>query len=121
MFSMVKLGDSHLSHYDLYHLQLPVELLTVSGCATGLNVITAGDEPMGLARGLLYAGARTLLLTLWDVHDRSTAEFMRRFYLHVTRDGFSHAQALRNAMLETRELHPHPHDWAPFVLVGKAP
>jgi CHAT domain-containing protein len=48
MFSMVKLGDSHLSHYDVYGLRLPVDLITVSGCATGLNVVSSGDETMGL-------------------------------------------------------------------------
>jgi CHAT domain-containing protein len=121
LFSMVKLGDSHLSHYDLYRLQLPAELVTVSGCATGMNVVTAGDETMGLARGLLYAGARTLLLTLWDVHDRSTAEFMRCFYQQLGAKGKSKSEALREAMLETRNRYPHPHDWAPFVLVGNAP
>jgi CHAT domain-containing protein len=65
----------------------------------------------------LYAGARTLLLTLWDVHDRSTADFMKRFYLHLGA-GRNKSDAVRAAMLETRENYPHPHDWAPFVLVG---
>src|SRR6202000_1561051 len=107
MFSAVRLGDSNLSLYDLYDLQLPVELLTLSGCATGLNVVAAGDELLGLSRGLLYAGAQTLLLTLWDVHDGSTAEFMRRFYTHLA-GGTSKAAALREAILELRERYPHP-------------
>jgi CHAT domain-containing protein len=121
MFSAVRLSDSSLTLYDLYTMRLPAELLTLSGCATGLNVIAAGDELIGLARGLLYAGARSLLLTLWDVQDRSTAEFMRLFY---TRLGElpDKAAALRAAMIELRETkHPHPFFWAPFVLVGKNP
>src|SRR3984885_1161483 len=69
MFSSIRLGDSHLSLYDLSHLQLPAELVVLSGCATGLNVITPGDELIGLARGLLQAGAQSLVLSLWDVHD----------------------------------------------------
>ena len=80
MFSSIRLGDSYLSLYDLYHLKLPVELVVLSGCATGLNVITPGDELIGLVRGLLQAGAQSLVLSLWDVHDASTREFMVAFY-----------------------------------------
>ena len=119
MFSAVHLGDGYLSVYDLYNLRLPVELLTLSGCATGLSVVAEGDEIMGLARGLLYAGAQTLLLTLWDVHDRSTAGFMRSFYAHLRDERTSKARALQLAMLELREEHPHPYYWAPFTLIGK--
>ena len=119
MFSSIRLGDSHLSVYDLYNMHLPVELLTLSGCGTGLNVVAAGDELIGLARGLLHAGAQSLLLTLWDVHDRSTAEFMRAFYRHLG-SGFGKANAARNAMFELREAYPHPYYWAPFTLIGKA-
>jgi CHAT domain-containing protein len=119
MFSAVHLGDGYLSLYDLYNLRLPVELLTLSGCATGLSVVAEGDEIMGLARGLLYAGAQSLLLTLWDVHDRSTAEFMRSFYAHMRDERTSKARALQVAMLELREKRPHPYYWAPFTLVGK--
>lgn len=117
IFSSIRLGDSYLSLYDLYRLRLPAELVTLSGCATGLNVIAAGDELIGLARGLLQAGARSLLLSLWDAHDASTTEFMRSFYRHLCR-GSARAAAVREAMLEVRQRFPHPYQWAPFVLVG---
>lgn len=119
MFSSIRLGNSYLTLYDLYHMNLPAELLTLSGCVTGVNVIAEGDELLGLARGLLYAGARSLLLCLWDVNDRITAEFMKFFYSRL----FSHgtkAEALQCAMAELRTLYPHPYHWAPFKLVGKA-
>jgi hypothetical protein len=118
MFSSVRMADGYLSLYDLYELRLPVGLLALSGCGTGLNGVAAGDELLGLTRGLLCSGARSLLLSLWDVHDRTTAEFMSSFYsrLGTQRDK---ALALRAAMLETRARHPHPYFWAPFVLVGK--
>ncbi len=113
MFSAIRLADSHLSLYDLYYMNLPVELLTLSGCVTGLNVIAEGDEMLGLARGLLYAGARSLLLSLWDVDDRCTAEFMRLFYSQLFQK-HNQAEALRSAMLELRKQHPHPYYWAPI-------
>jgi CHAT domain-containing protein len=109
----------YLSLYDLYELQLPVELLTLSGCGTGLNVVAAGDELLGLTRGLLCAGAQTVLLSLWDVHDRTTAEFMSSFYRQLAQE-WEKGAALQRAMLELRARNPHPYFWAPFVLVGKA-
>jgi CHAT domain-containing protein len=118
MFSSISLGNSHLSLFDLYQLSLPCELVTLSGCGTGLNVVVGGDELLGLNRGLLYAGAQGLLLTLWDVHDQSTAEFMKLFYQHLE-SGRDKAKAMQWAMAEIRKAYPHPFYWAPFVLVGK--
>ena len=118
MFSSISLGNSQLSLFDLYHLNLPSELVTLSGCGTGLNVVVGGDEQMGLKRGLLYAGAQGLLLTLWDVHDQSTAEFMKLFYGRLQTEP-NKAKALQYAMSEIRREYAHPFYWAPFVLVGK--
>ncbi|MFY9804229.1 MAG: CHAT domain-containing tetratricopeptide repeat protein [Candidatus Acidiferrales bacterium] len=118
MFSGIRLGDAYLNLYDLYQLKLHAELVTLSGCATGMNVVTAGDELLGLIRGLLYAGAHSLLLSLWDVHDQTTAEFMACFYRRL-QDGRGNASALQGAMTELRSRHPHPYYWAPFTLIGK--
>ena len=118
MFSAIRMGDSYLSLFDLYQLKLPVELITLSGCSTGLNVVSAGDELIGLARGLMHAGAQSLVLSLWDVHDKSTAEFMAVFY-RLLREGKNKAAALRGAMLALRSSYPHPYQWAPFILIGR--
>jgi CHAT domain-containing protein/predicted negative regulator of RcsB-dependent stress response len=119
MFSAIRLGDAFLSLFDLYQLRLPVELITLSGCSTGLNVVAAGDEIIGLARGLLHAGAQSLILSLWDVHDKSTAEFMTAFYRRL-QPGVTKATALRDAMLQLRGRYPHCYQWAPFILMGKS-
>jgi CHAT domain-containing protein/tetratricopeptide (TPR) repeat protein len=118
MFSSIRLGGSHLSLYDIYHLQLPVELVVLSGCATGMNVIKPGDELMGLVRGLLQAGAQSLVLSLWDVHDESTKQFMIELYSGLLR-GHSKSEAMRWAMVELRKRYRHPFYWAPFSLIGK--
>ena len=117
MFSSIRLGTSQLSLFDLYGLRLSSELVTLSGCGTGLNVVVGGDELVGLVRGWLYAGAQALLATLWDVNDRSTAEFMALFYRNL-RAGSDKAVAVQQAMGELRERFPHPYYWAPFVLIG---
>ena len=119
MFSSIRLGNGPLSVIDLYQLRLSAELVTLSGCSTGLNAIVGGDELLGLARGLLYAGARAVLLTLWDAYDMSTADFMGSFYRHLLATS-NKAQSLQKAMGEVRERYPHPFYWAPFILIGQA-
>lgn len=118
MFSSIRLGNSLLSLFDLYQLQLQAELVTLSGCGTGMNVVIGGDELIGLVRGLLYAGAQTLMVSLWEVHDESTAEFMREFYASYGRLP-NKAMALRQAILNLRAKRPHPYFWGAFALVGK--
>jgi len=118
MFSGIRLGGAYLNLYDLYQLKLEAELVTLSGCATGMNVVSPGDELLGLVRGLLYAGAHSLLLTLWDVHDRSTAEFMTHFYRRLA-GGEEKAASVQGAMKDLRQHYPHPYHWAPFLLIGK--
>lgn len=118
MFSGIRLGDGYLNLYDLYQMRLSVRHVTLSGCATGMNFVAAGDELLGLQRGLFCAGAASLLLSLWDVHDRSTAELMQAFYKGYTETG-DMAVSLQTAMHQLRQQNPHPYFWAPFVLVGQ--
>jgi len=119
MFSGIRLGDTYLNVYDLYRLRLRADLVALSGCATGANVAAAGDELLGITRGLFCAGATTLVLSLWNVHDESTAQFMTAFYERVAA-GTPPAIALREAMCNIRQAYPHPYYWAPFVVTGKS-
>ncbi len=118
MFSSIRLGTSQLSLFDLYQLQFDAELVTLSGCGTGMNVVIGGDELIGLVRGLLYAGAQTLMVSLWEVHDQSTAEFMGDFYRNF-KSSANKANALRKAVMNLKQKHRHPYYWAAFALVGK--
>ena len=118
MFSGIRLGDGYLNLYDLYQMRLSARHVTLSGCATGMNFVAAGDELLGLQRGLFCAGAASLLLSLWDVHDRSTSELMQSFYKSYMQTG-EMAASLQSAMKQLRQQNPHPYFWAPFVLVGQ--
>jgi tetratricopeptide (TPR) repeat protein len=119
LFSGIRLGTSYLTLLDVYRLNLPALLVTLSGCATGMSVVAGGDELLGLVRGFLCAGAQSLLLTLWDVHDAATTLFMKSFYIQLSQCQ-DRALALQRAMLDLREDYPHPYYWAPFLLVGKS-
>ncbi len=119
MFSSIRLGDTDLHPVDFYSLRLSARLVTLSGCGTGLNAIVGGDEILGLVRGLLYAGAQAVLVSLWDVNDAVTSLFMKTFYRQLMRAP-SAAAALRDTMRSIRASHPNPAYWAPFVLIGDA-
>lgn len=119
MFSSLRLGDNWLNLFDIFNLQLGAEITTLSACETGMSAVYEGDELLGLARGFLYAGTPSLVVSLWMVNDRSTAQMMRRFYEGL-QAGLAKSRALREAILEVKSAFPHPYYWAPFVLLGKS-
>jgi CHAT domain-containing protein/tetratricopeptide (TPR) repeat protein len=117
MFSFLKLADAQLNFYSLLDLQLNAEMVTLSACHTGVNKVFPGDELHGLMRGFLYAGAPSVVASLWAVSDHSTAEFMREMYTGI-RAGASKRAALRRAQLAIKDAYGHPYYWAPFILMG---
>jgi tetratricopeptide (TPR) repeat protein len=119
MFSSIKLGDSWLNLFDIFNLQLGAELTVLSACETGMSAVWEGDELLGLARGFLYAGTPSLVVSLWTVNDRSTAQLMRHFYEGL-QNGLNKARALQDAALKVKSFFPHPYYWAPFILMGKS-
>ena len=117
MFSFLKLADAQLNFYSLLDLQLNAEMVTLSACHTGVNKVFPGDELHGLMRGFLYAGAPSVVASLWAVSDQSTAELMREMYAGI-RAGASKRAALRRAQLAIKDAYGHPYYWAPFILMG---
>jgi CHAT domain-containing protein len=127
-FSLIKLADRQLSAIEVFNLDLSsCSLITLSACETGRAVIGGVDEVIGLGRGLLYAGAASLLPTLWKVEDASSAELMNVFY-EALRRGSGKAAALAHAQrtfierargsIDTHRAHPY--FWAAFQLIGDA-
>jgi CHAT domain-containing protein/tetratricopeptide (TPR) repeat protein len=100
-------------------LRIDAELVTLSACGTALGKEMSGEGILGLTRAFQYAGARSVLASLWAVNDASTAELMRRFYSHL-KQGRTKDAALRAAQIEMlrRPASSHPYRWAAFELVG---
>lgn len=115
--SGLKLANRWLTVRDIYALRLQAALVTLSGCETGRNTVSWGDELVGLVRGFFAAGAPSLIVSLWTVNDESTAELMNTFY-HEWQAGAGVAAALRAAQCRLLETRAHPVFWAPFILVG---
>jgi CHAT domain-containing protein/Tfp pilus assembly protein PilF len=112
-------ADNLLTSSEMYGLEMDAELVVLSACQTGKGTLKAGEGIIGLTRGLLYAGARNLMVSQWNVNDASTAELMTKFYTKVLA-GQSNRQALREAKLELlNSKFACPYFWAAFVLVGR--
>jgi CHAT domain-containing protein/tetratricopeptide (TPR) repeat protein len=94
------------------------KLLVLSACQTGVNVITDGGEILGLARALMYAGMPNLILSLWEVADRSTADLMQDFHQLWQAGKNSIPQALQQAQMKAAQAGQPIHAWAPFVHLG---
>lgn len=123
-FSYVRLADGQLNAIDAFSMDLNAcELVTLSGCETGLALSGGGDEQLGLGRSFLAAGAASLVISLWPVEDDATNQLMRLFYLNLLK-GESKVQALRAAQCQllqsTSSGYTHPYFWAAFRLVGDA-
>jgi CHAT domain-containing protein len=121
-FSYVRLADGQLNAIDAFSLNLKgCELVTLSGCETGLALSSGADEQLGLGRAFLAAGATSLVMSLWPVEDSSTNELMKLLYQHLLQ-GESKAQALRAAqcslLYREEPRNAHPYFWAAFRLVG---
>jgi len=121
-FSYVLLADGQLNAIDAFSLDLKgCELITLSGCETGLSLSGGGDEQLGLGRAFLAAGAESLVMSLWSVEDHATNELMQYFY-HRLLSGDTKVQALRAAQCSllhsNSSMYTHPYFWAAFRLVG---
>ena len=108
-----------LQVYEIFNLELSADLVVLSACDTALGKNVGGEGLLGVGRALLYAGAASVVVSLWQVADASTPDLMVRFYRHLNESG-DKVEALRLSKLELiREGNAHPYHWAPFVLIGR--
>lgn len=113
--------DGFLRAQEIYNLQLHAELVVLSACQTGLGREIKGEGLVGLTRGFMYAGAPRVIVSLWSVSDRGTADLMGRLYARMIRNGQRPAAALRSAQLEMwrQKGWSAPYYWAAFVQQGE--
>ena len=109
-------NDGKLSAYELFGIKLNAYLVTLSACQTAVSRVSRGDEMLGLVRGLIYAGTPSIVASLWNVDDASTAELMNEFYSNLTT--MDKAEALQYAQIKIMKEKKSPFFWAPFVLIG---
>jgi CHAT domain-containing protein/tetratricopeptide (TPR) repeat protein len=116
----MKEDNGLLQAWEIFEqLHLNASLVVLSACQTGLGQELRGEGLIGLTRAFLYAGAKSVVVSLWEVNDRSTSELMRAFYYELLK-GIGKDEALRRAMVTVRRdpRWRHPFYWSPFILVG---
>lgn len=105
---------------DIYSLKLPAELVVLSACQTGLGKEIKGEGLVGLTRGFMYAGAKRVVVSLWSVNDKATAELMGKFYRGMLKENKLPAAALRAAQIEMwkEKAWQSPYYWSSFIIQG---
>ncbi|MBN1996738.1 CHAT domain-containing protein [candidate division KSB1 bacterium] len=112
--------DGLLHTYEVYNLKLDADMIVLSGCSSGLGKLRRGEGIVGMSRGFLYAGVPSMVVSLWPVEDKSTADLMSNFYRFLT-SGVSKAQALQRAkinLIQKENFQRDPFYWGAFVLMG---
>ncbi|NET86896.1 MAG: CHAT domain-containing protein [Kamptonema sp. SIO1D9] len=113
--------NGFLRLHDIFNLELSAELVVLSACQTGLGKEVKGEGLIGLTRGFMYAGAPRVLVSLWNVNDPATAEFMTRFYHLLFAEGKSPTEALQitQQQMQQETEWKAPYYWAAFTLQGE--
>lgn len=108
--------DGRLTVSDLYKMRFDADLVTLSACETALGKVANGDDVVGLTRGFFYAGARTIVASLWEIADVPTEKLILAFYRDLS--SMDKREALRRAQIEIRKVYPAPKYWAAVELTG---
>jgi CHAT domain-containing protein len=115
------LEDNFLEAYEISQLKLNADLVVLSACETGYGEFQEGEGILSLARSFMYAGAPSLVVSLWQVNDASTAVIMKGFYTKIA-EGMSKDKALQEAKMDYLEstvgVSGHPAFWSPFIQLG---
>ncbi len=113
--------DGFLRLSDIYSLNLPVDLVVLSACRTGLGREVRGEGLIGLTRGFMYAGSQRVIASLWKIDDEATAELMKRFYQKMFKESMTPAAALRAAQADMSQQRRwnNPYYWSGFIIQGE--
>lgn len=114
--------DGYLTMREIFDLKLDADLVVLSACKTGLGSQIRGEGVTGLYRAFLCAGTSSVLVSLWNVSDKSASDLMTSFYRNMEKDGMSKGAALKKARLEmiSRKGYSHPYYWSSFILIGSS-
>ena len=116
------LDDGLLHTYELYNMKLNAELSVLSGCNTGGGKLVRGEGIISLARGFRYAGCPNIVMSLWQIDDKSTSNIMKKFYQYLDA-GISKADALHRAKIDflnnADAVKANPYYWASFIFIGQ--
>jgi CHAT domain-containing protein len=113
--------DGFVQVREIYNLSLNADLVSLSACQTGLGQYVQGEGIEGLNRAFFYAGASSVMTSLWSINDQASAQLMERFYFHL-RNRSNIMDALQTAKIEMIRsgVLSHPYYWGAFLITGNA-
>jgi len=115
-------NDGYLSIREIYNLDLNADLVVLSACNSGYGKVQKGEGNISLARGFIYAGSSSVIMSLWKIPDLNTKEIMIELYKNLSsnmKKGYALQQAKLKYISDTEDpLHAHPYYWAGFILTG---
>ena len=113
--------DNDLFTYEIYNMKLNADMVVLSSCSSGFGKMQKGEGMMSMARGFIYAGCPSIVMTLWQVSDRSSADLMSGFYKNLKK-GKSKKNSLRQSKIDyiqsSDKLKSNPYFWSAFLMVG---
>jgi CHAT domain-containing protein len=111
--------DGYLSRTEVMGLNINADIVALTACQSGLGRPTPGEGTLGMGRAFQYAGAKSVLMSLWSVSERASVELVKSFFQNI-KDGKRKSEALALAREKIRkEGRDHPFFWAAFILVGE--
>lgn len=111
-----KENDGFLHVAEIFDQNISASLVTLSACESGLGKVTQSSEVLGMPRAWMYAGAPSVVASLWKVDDRATSQLMINFYRNLKT--MNKAESLRAAQLAMIKEGYRPFHWAAFCLYG---
>lgn len=113
--------DNFLKAYEINSVPLNAKMVVLSSCYTGTGKLYAGEGVLSLARGFIFSGARSVVMSLWEVDDKSGTEIIEQFYKNL-KAGYSKSEALRKARIkylaDADMLRSHPYFWSTLIIYG---
>jgi CHAT domain-containing protein len=113
--------DGNLNTYEVYGVPLKAKMVILSACNTGTGILHSGEGILSLARGFVYAGSQSVIMSMWEIEDRSGTEIVESFYRYLKK-GATKSNALRKARIDYLKnadmLRSHPYFWSSLVVYG---
>jgi CHAT domain-containing protein len=104
---------------EVMGLKMNADIVALTACQTGLGKRISGEGTMGMGRAFQYAGAKSVLMSMWSVSEESSVKLVENFFKHLE-SGKSKIEALQLARRDIRKAgYVHPFFWAAFILAGE--
>jgi CHAT domain-containing protein/tetratricopeptide (TPR) repeat protein len=114
-------NDGFLKTYEIYGIPLKAKMVVLSSCNSGTGLLYSGEGILSLARGFIYSGSQSVVMSMWAIEDRSGTEIVKTFYKYL-KNGYSKSVSLRKARIDylknSDQLRSHPYYWSALVVYG---